>query len=195
MNRFGIPSARTQEDRNMSMDYSIMNKKPCTFTASRSICTIVFILAGSAGSAGSAGTAGTANGHRQLPVTALDFMEHEYTSVDVFGISISSLSGSLNKIRSAKDFKNHAEFRINSTELVYIARVLALLHSVPRLEKCSVGDGLAWVVEFRSESGSVSYRSDGKVIIGPDGFCGSAEKLRSLDIIDLSREFLNHSVE
>lgn len=51
---------------------------------------------------------------------------------------------------------------------------------------CRLGKSLRWIIDLsRTETGeSKRYVSDGKVVVGPNGFCKSAAKIRSFDVTE-----------
>jgi hypothetical protein len=116
----------------------------------------------------------------------IDFIEHDYLSVTIFGVSAGAASNRLNQAASAGTIRLSPEFTTRSHDHVYIARLLAMLHEPSKAAECTDITEVIWVIDFKSVSKVVTFFSDGKVISGPNG-CQEADGLESLDVMDALR--------
>lgn len=79
-----------------------------------------------------------------------------------------------------------AEFTVGSSQIDYVDRVQKRLMELEDAGSCRLGKSLRWIIDLsRTETGgSKRYVSDGKVVVGPNGFCKSAAKIRSFDVTE-----------
>ena len=112
-----------------------------------------------------------------------EYIEHDFESVKISGVSRHTARDRLNRIVSVESLRASADFVTLSNDRFYIARLLAFIGTGDKIEDCEGIEELIWVVDLKGESGVVTYFSDGNRFSGPDG-CQVVEGLDSLDVLD-----------
>lgn len=116
-------------------------------------------------------------------VKSLEFVDHGYERMTIFGLSARTASSLLNENITAESLRQSPEFTIRSNEIAYIGRIILLLKEAKSKSDCAIGERLLWMIELESSGEKINFTSDGEVILGPNGFCKSAVGLKSFDVL------------
>lgn len=124
---------------------------------------------------------------------ARDSLPDEYfNGMRMYGISETTAKSLLANEIDESRLVRIAEFTIGSSEIDYIDRVRKRLVELEGAGDCRLGKSLRWIIDLsRTDTGeSRRYVGDGKVVVGPNGFCKTAAGIRSFDVTE---DFLSGS--
>ena len=113
----------------------------------------------------------------------IDYIEHEFDSARISGVSRDTAGHRLNRVVSVNSLRQSAEFVTVSKDRFHIARLLAFIGGSEKGSDCAGIEELVWVVDLTKGPEVVTYVSDGRRISGPDG-CRSVKGSDSLDVLD-----------